>query len=165
MRILCPHCGRPGNLPDVLRSGAHAVRCRRCNSRFAAVSFIPLESVSRTDESPALAHRNPQPAAEFGRFSSHALLDDSAESDCSEFLLGPGDSQYELPSFVDEFDGDDSQIGLPIVSSVQPDSNRIQSATVRDPVAHRGNGTHQSDAANPSKWRKQSMRCATAALC
>ena len=145
MRILCPHCGRPGNLPDVLPSGAHAVRCRRCNSRFAAVSFVPLERVPRTEESPVLADRNPGIEAGFGRFSSPRLLDESGEFDASEILLGPGDSQCELPSFVDEFADEDSSAELPAVPSAESDSTRIQSANVRDRVPGRGNGSHRTE--------------------
>jgi hypothetical protein len=151
MRILCPHCGRAGNLPADLRIGAHAVRCRRCDSRFAAVSYVSPGALPPTDELRFLAPTlNPRTVGDFGRFSTDPLGDGSAEYDSCEFLLGPGDSQYELPSFADGFDDDEPPVGLPAITSPQPEPSTIQAANVREAL-RRGSGERRAESVQEPK--------------
>jgi hypothetical protein len=98
MTIQCPHCNRPGQLPDDLLSASRRVRCRKCNA-----SFVTVPTPARTAPAAALApteiSRNTEVLSRSGRFYSMSAFpefdDESGES--ATIVLGPGDSHYELP--------------------------------------------------------------------
>jgi hypothetical protein len=127
MRLRCPHCGRPGNLPDQLRTGTYKVRCRRCESHFAAVSLAPVEALAPTDDLPVVVPAGRKDTArEFGRFSDEDLIDGSDDYGSSEFGLGPGDSQYELSAIVEGVADEDSHDDLPAIEPPRPEPKQIQ---------------------------------------
>jgi zinc-ribbon domain len=133
MRLRCPHCGKPGNLPDQLRTGTYKVRCRRCEARFAAVSFAPVEALAPTEDLPVVVPpRRQNTAREFGRFSDEDLFDGSDEFGSSEIALGPGDSQYELSAIVDGVADDESHDDLPAIEPPRLEPKQLQPMTVEN---------------------------------
>ncbi len=103
MKISCPVCSRTGSLPERFRSGVHAVKCRRCESRFWT-SADRAETGVR-----ALAGRasaGPASPGDSGLSEWASDLDD----DSAEIELGSSDSHYELPiAAANELDFDDGQ--------------------------------------------------------
>ncbi len=107
------------------------MRCRKCKSRFAAVSYAPLGGEPRTEELPALAPpEDASPASDLARHSAEPLVDAFEDYDSSEIELGPGDSQYELTSGAEGFADDDSQVDLPALAPGPREPKRFQAAGV-----------------------------------
>ena len=131
MKLLCPQCGRPGNLPDRLSSGAYQVRCRRCNARFAAVSLALAETLPREDDRPVLVPTHGSRAVnDFARFPAHPLFRSLYEDDSSEIVRGPGDSNAEWSFNVGAFVDHDSQVDVPAFVAPQPEPTQIQPANM-----------------------------------
>jgi hypothetical protein len=114
MRISCPKCGNTGRLPEHLSSGTHAVRCRKCRSRFMTVCVDREELEAEVRSTPGVISA-PRALAGVARRDRESIFDSDCDDDSSEIVLGPGDSHYELgPAFEDFYD--DSHPDLPVVS-------------------------------------------------
>lgn len=109
MVICCPFCGRSGVLPEGLRDGVHAVRCRRCKSRFWT-SSDSADSDSHVLTRRGLGDQGGPGDSGLGEWS--AIEDD----DSVEIELGSSDSHYELPVMTSrghrkEGDGEGDSVG------------------------------------------------------
>jgi hypothetical protein len=112
MILRCPSCGRDGNLPDHLGTGARFVRCRRCGSRFSTAGKHPAGAAVRALRS------SPEIAAATSHLRDLALATlDGFSSGSDDEIPGfttpsPYDSQYEMTAVLGG-NPDDSQTELP----------------------------------------------------
>jgi hypothetical protein len=97
MVIQCPKCGRSGTLPGEQVWNTHALRCRKCDTRFM-VGAVPLE---RTEQSivriQALHPASPALSAIDSAITNGFFSGNDDDDDLEPSLPDPADSHYELP--------------------------------------------------------------------